>query len=802
MSPIVSVIIPVYNQAQYVGQAIESVLAQTFTKFEIIVVNDGSTDHTAQVLDLYSGEVLVITQKNMGLSTARNNGLRVASGEYVGFLDADDLWYPEMLANTICLLETYREVDIANGNWDYIDETGKAIKPAFVGTDKWIFNGFPSYTFGAEALMSQPLETLLLGNLFHFAALLFKKSCFDLAGDFDPSLKALEDWDILLRMAACGCRFYWLDAVVSRYRRHTQNMTLNIQRMKQAFHQVLEKFYTSESRSEQLLRLKMHAYLFQWLYLAGHCYENKSHIDFETCLQEAETLYANALHQEKLSCIYFSIAYKFPYTEHFCGLITRTTPSLPVVYQWHLVYRSFRCRKYVTAFINLIDLIQRKPIWIIGRIIPCAQAVDLWKRSLHIVRKQGLTVLLGRIYARLTTIHNHQAYNQKKVEFDLHIVSKRIRTKPCKDFLEKSFEKVLVFTDSLHLQESIGQYRYSTCFQNPLLYASVYAVLIRHLLTNLQEFSEADKVVWLNYLNHFQHDDGLYRDLLLQNNLAEIADWWGWRHLSAHVVTAVTTLGGKTRVPFRFLEFLYPPGQATQWIAQLPWTTQPDFVSNTVMNYGVLLQYNRDFHNIQEAAQALEEIFVYLDRTQHADSGLWGRHPISTPQELSTSVQTAYHLWNLYFYDHRPIQYLERAIDSCLATQNKYGGYGVSFNSSACEDIDSIDPLCRFSFLTNYRRDDIRKSLNKALPWILTNQMDDGGFVFQRYAGFEYGHRLMATRPEESHLFGTWFRMLALIYINQVLDISTTLAQQITWHTCPGYQFWFDPNTIGKRTIQ
>jgi len=69
----------------------------------------------------------------------------------------------------------------------------------------------------------------------------------------------------------------------------------------------------------------------------------------------------------------------------------------------------------------------------------------------------------------------------------------------------------------------------------------------------------------------------------------------------------------------------------------------------------------------------------------------------------SLMVVTAYHFWILYFYDKRPIQYVEQAIDTILATQNKFGGFGVPLNSSACEDIDSIDPLCRFYFITDYK---------------------------------------------------------------------------------------------------
>ena len=102
-------------------------------------------------------------------------------------------------------------------------------------------------------------------------------------------------------------------------------------------------------------------------------------------------------------------------------------------------------------------------------------------------------------------------------------------------------------------------------------------------------------------------------------------------------------------------------------------------------------------------------------------------------------MQTGYHLWLLYFYDRRPIQYIERSIDSCLKTQNLYGGFGVPLNSSACEDIDSIDPLIRLSLETDYRKTEIMDALKRALPWILVNMNSDGGWGFRRYEAFQYG---------------------------------------------------------------
>jgi len=358
--------------------------------------------------------------------------------------------------------------------------------------------------------------------------------------------------------------------------------------------------------------------------------------------------------------------------------------------------------------------------------------------------------------------------------------------------LSGSLGKALEFCSRLNVDGHIEKYRYAFLSKQPILYASVYAALHRHLLGDLRNVAPATKRDWATYINSFQCSDGLYRDPFLQNEIAETEDWWGWRHLSAQVVTALTILDTKTKIIFRFLEPLYEKGKARQWIESLNWEEQADFSSNAVMNYGVMLQYNRDFHGVEKAGTALGEIFSWLDQHQDPKTGLWGRSPFDTPRTLSIGVQTAYHIWILYFYERRTIQFIERCIDSCLKTQNQIGGFGVSLNSSACEDIDSIDPLCRFYFLSNYRRDDIRAAVERAISWIFANQNQDGGFVFKRFEPLAYGHELMTTRADESAMFPTWFRVLSLAYISRVIP-NHPVFRHVDFHfiKCPGYQFWY-----------
>jgi hypothetical protein len=347
------------------------------------------------------------------------------------------------------------------------------------------------------------------------------------------------------------------------------------------------------------------------------------------------------------------------------------------------------------------------------------------------------------------------------------------------------------FVENLQVKDApAGRFLYSLHGTAPILYASVYGALLYGLLSKVDDLTVDDRQEWIDYINSFQCEDGLYRDPLVENDIAERIDWWGWRHLSAHVVSALTALGGKTRCPFHFLSFLYIPGQAYRWISELPWNESPADVSNTVMNYGVLLQYERDVYSNEKASAALAELFEFLEKAICPETGLWGNAQPGDQQGHSYAVQTSYHFWNLYFYDQHPIPYITKAIDSCLATQNNYGGFKINYNSSACDDIDSIDPLCRFYFLTNYRHADIELCLMNALKWVSVNQMSDGGFVFRRFEQFKYGHELMDTKPEESSIFATWFRMLSIAYINQVLSFSASAIDLKLKLLCPGYQFW------------
>ena len=184
LSPAVSVIIPTYNRGWILREAIDSVLAQDFAEYELIVVDDGSTDDTGKILDSYGREIITLRQSNRGVSAARNRGIAESRAHLVAFLDSDDLWLPKKLT---------RQVDFFNDNPDaLICQT----------EETWIRRGVrvnPKKRH--QKLSGMIFEPSLDLCLVSPSAVMIRKTLFDTVGTFDESLPACEDYDLWLRVS-------------------------------------------------------------------------------------------------------------------------------------------------------------------------------------------------------------------------------------------------------------------------------------------------------------------------------------------------------------------------------------------------------------------------------------------------------------------------------------------------------------------------------------------------------------------------------------------------------------------------
>lgn len=209
-NPLVSVVIPCYNQGRFLGEAIESVQAQTYPHYEIIVVDDGSTDNTDQVAARYEN-VRCIRQTNRGLSGARNSGLNASKGEWLVFLDADDRLLPEALEAGVARLQAHPECAFAYGAYNYMTAEGEATSAG--------------YHVCVEE--NQYLELLRQGNYIGaIMAVVFRRSVFDSVGHFNPRLRSVEDYDLYLRIAE-KFPFICHDEIVAEYRQHGTSLTRN-----------------------------------------------------------------------------------------------------------------------------------------------------------------------------------------------------------------------------------------------------------------------------------------------------------------------------------------------------------------------------------------------------------------------------------------------------------------------------------------------------------------------------------------------------------------------------------------------
>lgn len=190
MPHLVSAVIPAYNYARFVCRAVDSVLAQTYPHLECIVTNDGSTDNTLEVLAPYGDRIRVITQKNAGLSAARNTGVKNAKGDYVAFLDADDWWHPEKIAKQIALAEKRPELGAIGTTWERVDGDLKHLSVKVPGrpTDDRATN-----------VRGIACRTIWLGG--SGSGVLARRNVFDEVGLFDESMRAAEDIDMWLRIA-------------------------------------------------------------------------------------------------------------------------------------------------------------------------------------------------------------------------------------------------------------------------------------------------------------------------------------------------------------------------------------------------------------------------------------------------------------------------------------------------------------------------------------------------------------------------------------------------------------------------
>ncbi len=234
----VSTVIPTYNSAKFLPDAIQSILNQTYQDYEIIVVDDGSTDNTFDIVREFGKNIRYLRQENKGLGGARNTGIRHANGEYVGLLDADDQWYPNYLETMVSIADQHPEAAIFYCNARYTDEHG-VDSPQLVGV--------PAISSG------EIYQTLLRANFLIPSTVLMRRSVIVNKGLFDQALRSLhgcEDWDLWLRVSR-DYPFVGTRENLVRYRIHGNSLSANPTKMQHAARSVIEKQFGPDDEHPQ-----------------------------------------------------------------------------------------------------------------------------------------------------------------------------------------------------------------------------------------------------------------------------------------------------------------------------------------------------------------------------------------------------------------------------------------------------------------------------------------------------------------------------------------------------------------------
>jgi glycosyltransferase involved in cell wall biosynthesis len=250
--PEVSVVIPTYNAARFLPQAIGSVLGQTYRDLEVVVVDNDSTDETPELMAGYGAPVRYFRQDNRGPAGSRNRGLAESRGRWVAFLDADDAWLPEKLA---------RQMEALRGSPSH-----RACYTAFTFTDQDLS---PLSTQRSHRQGTALEDLLTLGNVIGTpSTVLFERRLHEEVGGFDPALSYGADWDLWIRLAR-RTEFLYVDEPLVQYRQHGGNMSRDVALLESDSVRLLEKAYAMPDLPDPLRGRRRPALARNYMVLAG-----------------------------------------------------------------------------------------------------------------------------------------------------------------------------------------------------------------------------------------------------------------------------------------------------------------------------------------------------------------------------------------------------------------------------------------------------------------------------------------------------------------------------------------------------
>lgn len=239
----ISVVIPTYNHGAFLDEALASVFAQSAPALEVIIVDDGSIDDTAEVLRRHAGRIRVIQQTNRGVAAARNAGAAVATRELIAFLDADDAWLPSKLERQLSRFVADPALGLVHCGVEEIDQHGRRLRSRLDGMEGWV----------AQEMLLFRRAVILGGG----SATVVRRAVFEEVGGFDESMSTSADWDLYYRIAR-RYRVGFVPEVLVRYRVHDGNMHMNVHGMASDMLRAYAKAFSETDPA--LPGLRRHAY--------------------------------------------------------------------------------------------------------------------------------------------------------------------------------------------------------------------------------------------------------------------------------------------------------------------------------------------------------------------------------------------------------------------------------------------------------------------------------------------------------------------------------------------------------------
>lgn len=257
-NPLVSVIIPTFNREFFIKDAIDSVLNQTFQDFEIVVIDDGSTDNTKDIIDGYNDyRIHYFYQKNRGLNPARNAGIKNSRGNYIAFLDSDDIWEPDKLEKQVEILNQKPEIGLVYCGSSLIDENKN-----FIGKR-------PLITYKGDVFK----KLVMYNFLYNGSVVLFRKSCIEKVGLFDETITRMTDWEFYLRFSVYF-KYWGIDEYLIKYRVHKKTMSNDFELFENSGFKILNRVFQMKDIETRHLRLVNMAYAMRYRYIGRRHFEN------------------------------------------------------------------------------------------------------------------------------------------------------------------------------------------------------------------------------------------------------------------------------------------------------------------------------------------------------------------------------------------------------------------------------------------------------------------------------------------------------------------------------------------------